>query len=1451
VTRGIASRLPRGSVAALRFGRALVLLVSLAFAATASFAAVTFRSADSASAAATAGVTYVNAGAVDSSNGGNIAPGYPAGWQAGDLLLCVVETKDNVALSMPAGWAVLSSATSGGTHQAAIFWKFAATGDNTTPTVTHSGGNTIIAQIIGFRGVDSATPFDVANSFTVSGADLTTEAGAITTVTPNTMLVFTAHMADNHTGIGAPAGSTPWTQAFFSATSSGTDASIAAYYGLRASAGNQPAVTATRTGAANAISHGAQIALRPAPDGLTINKPPGTVAGDVMIASVAVTLSTITIAPPTGWMPIREVVQGSATSSRLATFYRIAGPAEPASYTWTFSGGAHSGAVGGILTFSGVDNSTPIDDELGNATASSISHTAPAVTTTQPEAMLVTIHELTSSRTWTFPGGMTEAVDVASLAPNNASGISMEINYEARPAAGGTGTRTASAGGNADSGATQSVALRPAPLICFTDDFNRANGPPGANWVVSNSSGSFGNPVIFSNRLRLTNASGDVATLATLQRIFPGAGNRIEVEFDHFAYGGSGADGITLTFSDRAVAPVAGAYGGSLGYAQKTIAGGAPANIPGFAGGWLGVGIDEFGNFSNPTEGRITGPGFRVDSVAVRGSGAGLGGYLYHAGTAANLNPQVDNNGSASPPHRYRVIVDHSNNTNAFVSIERDTGAGYVMLVAPYDAKAQAGQAAVPTEWTLSYTGSTGGSTNIHEIDNLRICATSQFPITALDHFAINIGAASASTCSPKNITITAQDASNATVTNYTGTINITTSSNHGDWAIVTGGGVLNNGAANDGAASYTFAAGDNGVVTLALTNHHADDLTVSVVDPTLPSSLRTSATIQFRDNAFVVTVTDPLGNVPVAGRDHALNIAMWRRDPSTGNCAIATGYAGNKNLKAWLTLDPSHPGGAAAPSINGVTLPAAVPGANNLPNLNFVAGQYAFNLASTDVGKYVLNFRDDSGTFATGVAINGSSPTLTTRPFGLHATVTGNPGATTPGGAVFTAAGSDFAGTVRGVRYQSADDANGDGIPDAGADLSNNLTTASYAWTTALAAAAPYTPAAGVLGTLANGTIAPASFSGGQASPANLRYSEVGSFTLRASATDFLNTAGVSLTDNGGFVVGRFRPFDFAVAYNTPAFTTYCGTGASGFTYIGQGFTYATAPVMTVTARNAQGATTQNYGAAGGWFKLTNSTLNGRTYTAATGTLDTGGLPLPAVDPAIVNNGNGTATLTFGAGSGLAFTRSTPVAPFDAEISLAINVTDNEASFAGNPARFGTAAPGGGIAFTQSKRMVFGQLRLLNAIGSERIPLPVRMRLEYWNGTGFVVNTNDGCTTLPRSSIVMSNYQLNLAACETAFPGAPDPIPFTNGAAMPALAAPGANNNGSVDLRVELGAVAGQYCPAVGGGQAGTSSAGRSYLQGRWTGGSYDQDPTARAAFGIYGTDKTPNQFIYFRENH
>ncbi len=57
---------------------------------------------------------------------------------------------------------------------------------------------------------------------------------------------------------------------------------------------------------------------------------------------------------------------------------------------------------------------------------------------------------------------------------------------------------------------------------------------------------------------------------------------------------------------DGQATPIAGGWGGSLGYAQHTAFGSVGMN-----GGYTAFGFDTYGNFSNPIEGRVGGPGFR------------------------------------------------------------------------------------------------------------------------------------------------------------------------------------------------------------------------------------------------------------------------------------------------------------------------------------------------------------------------------------------------------------------------------------------------------------------------------------------------------------------------------------------------------------------------------------------------------------------------------------------------------------------------------------------------------------------------------------------------------------------------------------------------------------------------------------------------------------------------
>jgi type IV pilus assembly protein PilY1 len=121
--------------------------------------------------------------------------------------------------------------------------------------------------------------------------------------------------------------------------------------------------------------------------------------------------------------------------------------------------------------------------------------------------------------------------------------------------------------------------------------------------------------------------------------------------------GGDGADGISFFLMDGAVAPDVGAFGGSLAYTcsnrnnDPTLRpDGTQRGSDGLVGAYLGLGIDEFGNFlngSNPLTGyngdnTASGYGYVPGRIGLRGAGNVAWRYLnqkYSAQYPASLSP--------------------------------------------------------------------------------------------------------------------------------------------------------------------------------------------------------------------------------------------------------------------------------------------------------------------------------------------------------------------------------------------------------------------------------------------------------------------------------------------------------------------------------------------------------------------------------------------------------------------------------------------------------------------------------------------------------------------------------------------------------------------------------------------------------------------------------------------
>ena len=209
-----------------------------------------------------------------------------------------------------------------------------------------------------------------------------------------------------------------------------------------------------------------------------------------------------------------------------------------------------------------------------------------------------------------------------------------------------------------------------------------------------------------SGWLRLTTNSNNQRGLALYTGgSFPSSQGVI-VEFDYVNWGGNGADGTAFFLYD-ANGTMAGALAGaSLGYCHGN-------------GGYLGIGLDEFGNFSNPTiamgcPANSSSPGFQPDRVVLRGPLSDNNRWL----ASGTVTGGIDTPGVTARPIGDRLRVALLPNTpspgyTVTVSVGPDGTTPAVLLNNvnfPY---------AAPANLRMGYAGSTGGFNNIHEIRNI------------------------------------------------------------------------------------------------------------------------------------------------------------------------------------------------------------------------------------------------------------------------------------------------------------------------------------------------------------------------------------------------------------------------------------------------------------------------------------------------------------------------------------------------------------------------------------------------------------------------------------------------------------------------------------------------------------------------------------------------------------
>lgn len=1182
---------------------------------------------------------------------------------------------------------------------------------------------------------------------------------------------------------------------------------------------------------------------------LTISKPAGVVAGQALIASIAARPQSMAYTAPSGWTLMTTTNQpqgGSSTAPggmTLLTFYKIVTTTDPTSYTWTFKNASNTGgsAVGGILAFSGIDTtSSPVNVWSAKLTGSSTTHSTNPITTTVDNTMIVSSISYLSASSFNNPTGITglmERLDQSAPLAATAIGTTLQMSTAPKASMGAAGPASATITGGsglADYGVGHLMALRPAQVDTFIT-------MTGSGALVAGNSASY---TITIGNNGLTPEAGPVTVVDTLPTglsyaSFSGSGWSCGVSGQvvtclRSGTIAAGASAPSLTINVNVASNASGTVSNTV-----TVTGGsadsnsvnntaintyvfpsvAYAYYPMEETSW-GVIQDASGNARNAsalgsasaTGGALTNPPYAAIPGNPGTCGAGL---IPNGATAIGVNTSIDVNSIGKTG---TIMFWYSSNQGWNNGVRRmlfdgsgDNGASDKHF---YLVKNDLGALVFAME-------------DSNDTDSTAISPSYNFPANEWHHIAVTWDLSLSQTriyLDGDTVPIAMSDtALNGNIGNldtlYLGarqTTNITGATP--DYTSNTANGYIDEVRIFQGALTAAE-------ISALADQTHACPAGVAV-NPVGFNCVETGL-----NGISGHLYTKPVGAI------FAFDVVALKDADSNG---VADGVETTYASQADKTVSVELVDGSGSTSCSTRT---AISPAMSLvfTKTGQITDQGRKRTANMTVSQAYPNVR-------CRVTEPNQTPSCSMDSFAVR-----------PGGFTLTSsANADSAGLNAGA------------TPTVKAGASFTLTAASgaagYNLTPKIDAGKLNAHSGAIQAGNLAGSFGVADANTGTASGTAFNYSEVGYFNFSAygvyddsftavdsavgdCSSDFSNVAvgnlygcnfgNTSVTD----YFGRFIPDHFDATLNTPVFAPACAT----FTYVGQPIKYAASPVATVTAKNASAITTRNY--TGGFWKISpNHAAYGiaPSYGEASQALTV----LNTSPPLAVDSGNGVGTLTFANTTSniLAVTRGNPIAPFNAEIALSFNLWDTDAvtvaninAVAGvNPVRFGMASAGNGMAFTgNNKEQRWGRLALQNAYGSELIPLPVSLYSEYFNGSSFVMNTADNCSTLAlNSQLALSN-------------------PVTAGGASQAgnasmTLAPSGNSQAVLSHSILLAGDAGLSFSAPGSGNIGYIDITGNFASLPWLlfdwdhDGAHNNSPVARASFGIYGGNR---QQIYWRE--
>ncbi len=684
------------------------------------------------------------------------------------------------------------------------------------------------------------------------------------------------------------------------------------------------------------------------------------------------------------------------------------------------------------------------------------------------------------------------------------------------------------------------------------------------------------------------------------------------------------------------------------------------------------------------------------------------------------------------------------------------------------------------------------------------------------------------------NVRVTAIDPQGNTVTEFTGTVDISS------------GCTLSAG----GTTTAAFAAGVLATHSVTVSSTGSCSITAKKTGDATRSGTSNLFNVAAGVASFNAFETSTAANATTGVIKTRIAAAAFSLDvvAVTSGGTQASGFSGN--VKVELLANTGTPGGGygadRCPTSNSVIqtiASAAISGGRSTVAFSAVAGIYrdvrvrvSYPTASptvTSCSNDSFAIRPDHFAATTGsaVAIQATHANRTTA-----GTTTAFSNTAMPGGQVHNA-GRPF--SLRVAAY----DATGAVVTAYAGTI-----TAALAQCSAGTPVCPASPSAANLG-LGTWTV-----NSGTLSTDTAAYSDIGSFSLTLqdatfAAVDAGDPSPNHVISSSAFDVGRFVPDHFALDTTAGATKVIPRNNLCSPT---SSFTYMDEPLQLAFKLQAHmypsGVLTRYASGALASPASPGSAFYGLVAKSGATDVTTVGVPRLALSVGAPSWSNGVlnvaGTLTYirnGVADGPFSAVQFAIAPVDSDgvaldpASLDLDIDNNAAN---DHLKIGATSD-----------IFYGRLRIIGNSGASNVRLPIQVRAEYWNGTVFAVNSADSCTTIDRSQVAMSFA--GLASCASAFGIAPSPTSITlaSGAQTWLLSAPGASASGAVDMRVNLNGATGNACTP---GASAAGSATLPFLQYRWTtaAGGFTDDPIARATFGTYGQDRLPNNVIFRREN-